>query len=47
MIKIAGCGVAVQNAVDAVKDAADYITVSNNSDAIAAVIADLENGKPV
>ena len=45
MIKIAGCGVAVQNAVDAVKDAADYITVSNNSDAIAAVIADLGNGK--
>lgn len=45
MIKTAGCGVAVSNAVDIVKDAADYITVSNNDNAIAAVISDLENGK--
>lgn len=45
MIKIAGCGVAVENAVDIVKDAADYITVGNNDNAIAAVIADLGNGK--
>ena len=45
MIKAAGCGVAVENAVDIVKDAADYITVGNNDNAIAAVIADLGNGK--
>ena len=45
MIKMAGTGVAVANAIDAVKQAADYITVDNNSHAIAAVIKAIENGE--
>ena len=44
MLKIAGVGVAVSNAVPEAKEAADYITVSNDEDAVAQVIYDLENG---
>ena len=42
MLRIAGLGVAVANASDAVKAAADMITVSNQEHAIAAVIRHLE-----
>jgi cof-like hydrolase len=38
MIKAAGLGIAVSNAREEVKQAADYVTVSNNEDAIAEVI---------
>ena len=44
MLKAAGCGVAVANATEDTKNAADYITVSNMEDAIAAVIFDIERG---
>lgn len=44
LIKAAGIGIAVYNAVDKIKEIADYITVDNNSDAVAAVIADIESG---
>ena len=45
MLKAAGCGVAVSNATEDTKNAADYITISNMEDAVAAVIFDIENGK--
>ncbi|MBS7297549.1 MAG: Cof-type HAD-IIB family hydrolase [Eubacteriales bacterium] len=45
LVKLAGTGIAVSNAVDAVKDVADYITVDNDSHALAAVIKGIENGK--
>lgn len=45
MIKMAGTGIAVANAIEEVKQAADYITADNNSHAIAAVIKAIENGK--
>lgn len=38
MIRYAGVGVAMENAVDAVKSEADYITASNNNDGIVQVI---------
>lgn len=38
MIKYAGLGVAMDNAVDAAKDAADYVTVSNEEDGLLKVI---------
>lgn len=38
MIKYAGLGVAMKNAQDAVKEAADYITGSNDEDGVAEVI---------
>mgnify|MGYP004470756325 CR=1 FL=1 len=38
MIRYAGLGVAMENAQDTVKEAADYITLSNNHDGIAHVI---------
>lgn len=44
MVKMAGVGIAVENAIPIVKSSADYITANNNSDAIAKVIYDLENG---
>ncbi len=40
MIQAAGVGVAVGNAVDALKNAADIVTVTNNDGAIAAVITE-------
>lgn len=42
MIKAAGVGYAVANASKAAKDAADIITVSNEEDAIAKIIDDLD-----
>lgn len=44
MIRTAGVGVAVANAVDEVKAVADYITVSNEEHAIARVIEELDRG---
>lgn len=43
LVKQAGVGIAVSNAIDAVKDVANYITVNNNSHAISAVICALAN----
>ncbi len=45
MIKAAGVGIAVENANEDAKAASDYITVSNDEDAIARVIEDIESGK--
>ena len=45
MLRSAKIGIAVANACKAAKNAADYITVSNEEDAIARVIYDLESGK--
>lgn len=45
MIKAAGVGVAVANAVESLKDVADYITVSNEEHAIAKIISDIEEGR--
>ena len=45
MIQEAGIGIAVANAVDEVKAVADYITVSNNENAIATIIDGLDKGK--
>ncbi len=44
IIQAAGLGVAVANAVPPVRAAADFITVDNNSSAVAAVIRSLEFG---
>ncbi len=44
MIKAAGVGFAVSNAVKEAKEVADYITVSNNESAIARIIEGIENG---
>ena len=45
MLKAAKVGFAVANAVDAVKAAADFITVSNNENAIAAIVDSLDRGR--
>ena len=45
MIKSAGTGIAVANAIEPLKDAADFITVDNNSSAVAAVINMLDSGE--
>lgn len=45
MLSMAGLGVAVSNASDAAKKAADYITVSNEEHAIAKIIEELDRGK--
>lgn len=45
MLRTAGVGVAVANACAEARAAADYITVTNNEHAIAAVIRDIESGK--
>lgn len=44
MIKKAGFGIAVKNAVRSVKNAAAHIAADNNSDAIADIISDLDSG---
>lgn len=44
MLRNARLGVAVSNASDAAKAAADYITVSNEEHALARIITDLEEG---
>lgn len=38
MIQFAGLGVAMANAQDVVKEAADYVTLSNEEDGVAAVV---------
>jgi len=45
MMQAASVGVAVGNACEEAKTAADYITVTNENAAIAKVIEDIENGK--
>lgn len=45
MLRAAGAGVAVENAVPDAKAAADYITVHHNNSALAAVIRDIEQGR--
>ncbi len=45
LIERAGIGVAVANASDCAKKVADIITVSNEENAIAKIIADIENGR--
>lgn len=45
MIKTAGIGVAVANAVSEARAAADFITTDNDSNAVAAVISSLELGR--
>lgn len=45
MIEYAGVGVAVENAIDSLKAAADMVTVSNNEHAIAKIINDLDQGE--
>ena len=45
MIQHAGIGVAVGNAAETVKEIADIVTVTNNEDAVAKIIRDLDNGK--
>lgn len=45
MIRTAGLGIAVSNAVDEVKAIADHVTVSNEEHAIARIISDIESGK--
>jgi hydroxymethylpyrimidine pyrophosphatase-like HAD family hydrolase len=45
MLRTAGLGVAVANATDEVKEAADLITVSNEEHAIARIIKDLQEGQ--
>ena len=47
MIRDAGVGIAVANATDEAKAVADYITVSNEEDAIAKIIDDIECGSIV
>ena len=44
MLRAADIGIAVSNAKDAVKAAADYVTVSNEESPLSHVIADIENG---
>ena len=44
MIHQAGMGIAVANAVEEVKAVADYITVTNNENAIAVIIDELDKG---
>lgn len=45
LIKMAGIGIAVANAVPEAREAADFVTVDNDSNAIAAVISSLELGR--
>jgi hydroxymethylpyrimidine pyrophosphatase-like HAD family hydrolase len=45
MVASAGVGFAVENAVDELKAVADFVTVSNNSHAIAAIVDGLDKGK--
>ncbi len=44
MLRAAGVGIAVSNAVDEAKAAADLVTVSNEEHAVAKVISDIEKG---
>ena len=42
LIEYAGCGVAMANAVDEVKERADVVTLSNDEDGIAYMLKNLE-----
>lgn len=44
LVKLAGVGVAVSNAIDEVKNVANYITVDNDNHALAVIIDSIENG---
>lgn len=44
MLKVAGVGIAVSNAVPEAKAVADHVTVSNNEHAIAKTVEDIERG---
>ena len=44
MLRAAGCGIAVANALEEVKACADRITVSNDKHAVARIINDLDSG---
>ena len=43
-IRCCGCGVAVSNALERVRDVADYITESNDKDGVARFLAELVSG---
>lgn len=45
LVKLAGVGVAVSNAIKEVRDVADYITVNNDNHALAVIIDSIENGR--
>ena len=45
-IRRCGCGVAVSNALECVRDIADYITESNDEDGVARFLAELVSGNP-
>ena len=45
MLKLAGMGVAMANAVDEVKAEADYVTLSNEEDGVATAIEKFCYGK--
>ncbi len=45
MIKAAKVGIAVENAVPEAKEAADIVTVDNDSHAIAEIIKGIDSGK--
>ncbi len=45
LVELAGVGIAVANASDPLKAIADYVTIDNNSSAIAQIIEDIENKK--
>lgn len=47
MLDAAHVSIVVSNATEKAKKAADYITVSNEENAIAKVIEDIENGRIV
>ncbi len=44
LIRLAGVGIAVANAVKELRDAADYITTDNDNNPHSSVIANIENG---
>ncbi|MBE6551658.1 MAG: HAD family phosphatase [Ruminococcaceae bacterium] len=45
MLKAARIGIAVANACDEAKEAADFVTVSNDEHAIAQIISDIDSGR--
>ncbi len=45
MIRTAGLGVAMENAVDELKAVADYITLSNEEDGVAAALDKMMAGE--
>ena len=45
MLRMAGCGIAVANACPDAKEAADYVSVSNEEHIVAKTVEDIESGK--